>query len=307
MSPSDCRNELVAASRRGRLTSAERTTLAAHLASCEACRTALALGRAFDAAGALEAEDGLRIAKLGIIARRWAESGRGAPGPPSAAVPRRAARTWLFAACLCLVALGASAGARLWMQGSDPAAVPSAPPRPAAVSPLPARQRVSQAIEATAPALVAAPVPSATTTPPLASATPMQRDSAETLFQRASRARRSGEAKLATALYLKLQREYPGSAEARLSHLRLGSLSLERGDAAMALRQFDRHLATGNSALAPEALYGRGRALAVLGRVAEERQAWEQLMTRFPTSPYVAHARRRLGPAKSALAGKDTP
>lgn len=319
MSPADCKNELVATSRRGRLTTAERSALAAHLASCESCRAGLALGRAFDAGGTLEPEDGLRIAKLGMVARRWAESDR-ATLVASGARPRRAARTWLFAACLCLIALGASAGARLWVQGPPQRTEAAAPaPRAAAVRP-PARprERVAQAVEAAVPASAApiaasaAPIAASAEASAALTSRPVnparaEVESAKTLFQRASNARRSGEAKLATSLYAKLQREYPGSAEAKLSHLRLGSLLLEHGDAGMALAQFDRHLAAGGSALAPEALYGRGRALAVMGRSAEERRTWEQLIARYPASPYASHARRRLKGATGAIAGKDTP
>jgi len=77
-----------------------------------------------------------------------------------------------------------------------------------------------------------------------------------------------------------------------------GSLLLEQGQSAGALAQFNRYLASSSGQnLTAEALYGKGRALARLGRSSEERATWAQLIKRFPSSPYVSHARKRLGPA----------
>ena len=44
----------------------------------------------------------------------------------------------------------------------------------------------------------------------------------------------------------------------------------------------------------PEALYGRGRALAALGDRQEEARTWRRLLGDFPDSAYTLHAQRRL-------------
>jgi TolA-binding protein len=120
-------------------------------------------------------------------------------------------------------------------------------------------------------------------------------ETARGLFQRANDARRSGEGARAASLYKKLIARFPTSPEAALSQVRLGGMLLEQGDGRSALGHFDRYLAEQpGGALSPEALYGRGRALASLGRSAEEARAWTRLLADFPKSPYAAHARRRL-------------
>ena len=90
-------------------------------------------------------------------------------------------------------------------------------------------------------------------------------------------------------------RRLKGSAEAALSPVSLGGLLLNRASAGAALEQFDHYLAASpGAALAAEALYGRARALQALGRHAEEKRTWEQLLSRFPGCPYRESARRRL-------------
>ncbi|HEX6272235.1 MAG TPA: tetratricopeptide repeat protein, partial [Polyangiaceae bacterium] len=120
-------------------------------------------------------------------------------------------------------------------------------------------------------------------------------DSAATLLKQASDARRAGDSERAIALYRRLEHEFPASAEAGLAALPLGGLLLDRGQARAALAEFDRHARSGSGGrLLPEALYGRGRALAALGNRSEERRTWTRLLAEFPESPYARHAKRRL-------------
>ena len=68
------------------------------------------------------------------------------------------------------------------------------------------------------------------------------------------------------ALYTKLQTKFPGSDEARLSHVSLGKLLLSSGKAADAERQFALYVAAGSRELVEEALVGRAESLQRLGR-----------------------------------------
>ena len=117
--------------------------------------------------------------------------------------------------------------------------------------------------------------------------------SAVQLFSSANRARRAGQNARAIAMFQQLQRQFPGSAEAQLSHLSLGRVWLGQGRAQQALDQFSSYLASGGP-LAEEALLGTARALAAQGRFEEERAAWQTLQRRFPSSVYQAQAEKRL-------------
>jgi len=121
--------------------------------------------------------------------------------------------------------------------------------------------------------------------------------SAEDLFRDANAERRAGNVGKATQLYRLLQKQHPGSAEAHASRVSLGRLLLDKqGDSAGALAEFDAYLKGGVAAdnLAEEARVGRATALERLGRAAEERQAWEELIKLHPSSLHVTHARERL-------------
>lgn len=288
MKEHDCRSELVLLERRGRLSFSEQGALDAHLSVCDSCRLSFQLGRDFDSGTTLEAGDGLRISRLGERARLWADSA--APVAASICPARtRKVRVLLWAACISLVAAGASATAEFWGSGTDSTVVlPAKAPLVVVPTPPPLRPAAPLAEEKLDPQLERPAVPLSNI-----KARPVS-ESAKTLFQKASTARRAGDTRAAIALYGRLQSEFPSSPEAALGALRLGSLLLERGDASAALRQFDRHLAGSGRRLRPEGLYGRGRALAALRRAPEERKTWHRLLEEFPDSPYAAHARRRV-------------
>jgi TolA-binding protein len=94
-------------------------------------------------------------------------------------------------------------------------------------------------------------------------------------------------------MFQQLQRQFPSSAEAQLSRLSLGRVWLAQGRAQQALEQFSGYLASGGP-LTEEALLGKARALAALGRFGEERAVWQTLQRRFPNSVYQAQAEQRL-------------
>lgn len=120
---------------------------------------------------------------------------------------------------------------------------------------------------------------------------------ARDLFALANMARHDDNGSRASALYRELQRRYPTSAEAVVSRVSFGRLLLDHlGDPTGALAQFDGYLAqTAHTALAEEALFGRASALSQLGRPDAERETWQTLLTRYPSSVYADRARVRMG------------
>lgn len=117
---------------------------------------------------------------------------------------------------------------------------------------------------------------------------------ASELLSRARALRAGGRSAEAATAYRRLLAAYPRSDEARASLVSLGELLLsELGDPAAALRAFDSYLKAGGG-LAQEARYGRVRALARLGRRAEERAAIEQFLLDYPRSVQATSLRARL-------------
>jgi TolA-binding protein len=115
------------------------------------------------------------------------------------------------------------------------------------------------------------------------------------LFSQGNAARRRGDMAEAVIAYEQLQARYPRSAEAALSHVVLARRYLGQ-DPAGALKHFDAYLRSEpHGALAQESLHGRARALGMLGRGADERRAWQELLRRYPESVYADRARERLG------------
>ena len=123
---------------------------------------------------------------------------------------------------------------------------------------------------------------------------------ARSLFAQANAVRRAGELGRAIGLYQTLRRDFPGSAQALLASVSVGDLLLRLGDPAGAIAAYDSYLEhASGGALTEEALFGRARCLASLGRAAEERQTWEDLVRRFPRSAYQPAASKRLGELKN--------
>jgi DNA-directed RNA polymerase specialized sigma24 family protein/TolA-binding protein len=196
-----------------------------------------------------------------------------------------------------------------------PAAVPPAPtsPEPRGRSPRHARAPLPPDVSAPPPVVPGLPPVVAPDPPPAVPANPAAMhpprrppsppepavslgDTAPTLFTRANAARRVGDFEAAVEAYEELARRYPGSREEVLSRATFGTLALNvLGAPQRALGLFDAYLATApDGTLAEEALVGRAEALDDLGRDAEERAAWEELLARFPDSSHGDRARARL-------------
>jgi TolA-binding protein len=168
-----------------------------------------------------------------------------------------------------------------------PAIAPIAPPpasssRPSSTSARPSAHWVS------------AGPPASVEPPPIVTAPPASIDTPESLLRAANDARRARRFDEASRGYEALQARFPTSREAIVSHLSLGNVALERGAFEAALAAFDAYLAAGAAELGEEALLGKARALAGLGRAADERAAWRALEAQYPMSEYRWRARTRL-------------
>jgi TolA-binding protein len=172
---------------------------------------------------------------------------------------------------------------------------PATPPTaaPAATAPVPAP------VVATKPrAVTPSSAPPATAVPSEASAkafdeTPAAPTAAE-LFAAANRARVAGDASRSISLSEQLIDQFPKSAEATSTHLSLGLLLLQQGQAARALGHFETYERLSSGEGRAEALWGKARALQRLGRTQEERSALDELVEKYPRAAYVAAAKKRL-------------
>ncbi|MFO0631838.1 MAG: tetratricopeptide repeat protein [Nannocystaceae bacterium] len=151
---------------------------------------------------------------------------------------------------------------------------------------------------ATLPPVVApAPAPAPTTTAAVAprAATRAEPSSAE-LLTAANAARADRELERAASLYRALQQRWPDSREAAVGCVALGRLQLDRDDAAAAAETFARCVTQHpRGAVVEQAWVGRAEALDALGHDASAREAWSELLRRFPDSLFAARARKRLG------------
>jgi TolA-binding protein len=124
---------------------------------------------------------------------------------------------------------------------------------------------------------------------------PEETETAGDLLQRAGAARLRGDVGGALDLFARLQKRFPQTDEARLSHVSMGTLLLGAGRAAEAEQQLALYLALGRGGeLTEEALADRARCLELLGRADDERRVWSDLLKSFPSTLYGARARQRL-------------
>ena len=117
---------------------------------------------------------------------------------------------------------------------------------------------------------------------------------AATLFVAANRARVAGNTAQALALSQQLLARFPRSAEASSTHLSLGMLRLQQGQAMQALAEFQAYEAQGSGDAMAEALWGKAQALRALGRSKEEMETLHELLRKFPRAAYAAAAQKRL-------------
>jgi TolA-binding protein len=311
MKRSDCRNELAMRSRRQMLSGAEQLLLDAHLAVCDTCRFDREVGADFDEVSGLHpgyemrderlaaavlkkvnARAGWRVARpslwlrsaivfgvVGATMVAWAgvRARLRAGATPTASTPAAMAAGACAEGTSCGDAPGFPTAASEPLVWSTPAAselgesaVPEARSEPGR------RARVHHA-------------------PRVDTGGPAMDTSAALLFERATEQRQRKHAAEAIEVYAELQRKYPFSEEARVSRVSLGRLLLEHGMPADANTQFDAYLkAAPGGALAPEALFGKARALEALGRWDDAREVWSRVATSLPGSSYAAEAKRRL-------------
>jgi TolA-binding protein len=262
-------------------------------------------GVALDEQAELLPGDEARMSALvaGALEELDAELSRGAPRPV-----RRRSNAWFFAssaACGMLLTVALASAWQLAERRDWFGLVDRAPAPPVAVVPLkrpaPATAAAAASAGSTTPATAvsALPAPRVEAAPPLArgaakqaaassSSTPAT--TAGEVFARANAARRSGDSAGAIALYEQLIALFPATVEAEDARVLVGNLRLGQRAPGAALTEFDKY---SPGALTAEALWGRARALRGLGDRAE-REALEQLMRDYPSSPYAPAARQRL-------------
>lgn len=298
--------DLSARARRGELGESELLELEQLIESSHEARLAHQAGQEFDAEDSVLAGDEALATRINQkLFERRAE-----PRPS-----RRFRAIGLVVGGVCTTVAAAAAGPGLLHQMkfllSDVIEVraPAAPQTPPQASNAGRAPRSVASIPNAAPTVSAAIAPDAPT--PSAGAGSESRakrsaakptvESTETetsaaLFARASLARRQGAVRQATELYARLLRRFPGSPEAAQAEVTLGSLRLQSGAPGASLGHFERYLARyPGGALAAEALWGKTRALAALGRDDEARRNLLMLIERYPRSTYATAARSKLG------------
>lgn len=295
--PSFAGEDLSVRARRGSLSDTERRALEQALASSATLRVAHQVGCDFDRVGAVRPGDYELIVRVVETAVRT----------PRQSIVRRPAFRWGLALAATLAAT--SAGASWWSsrQGGRASAVPApvstssaAPARsPVLRWPSAASNAEPSSQSPVASSLPATPALPSTRLPPTEAPSSDRPEplSAKSLFRDANAARRAGDFARARALYADLDRMFPRSEEARLAHVSAGKLLLSMGKAADAERHFRLYLNEGGE-LAEEAMVGRAQTLRLLGRTSDERQVWQELLQRFPSSVYTSRARQRLAEAE---------
>ncbi len=123
-----------------------------------------------------------------------------------------------------------------------------------------------------------------------------------TILEEIQNHRKSGNWGRVAMLYKRLIQSAPGGETAIVSRVSLGEIYLTKlREYQSALHQFDKYLRSGHTALLPEALYGRCKALKALGQQDQERQCLERFTRQFTSALQVTDARARL----NLLRGRD--
>lgn len=300
--------DLSARSRRGELSEAEQKQLRVALDASVEARMAHRAGLEFDAEDSVLAGDE-------ALAQRVSERLLTTHPTVKPIARRSGRRIWRFAAAGVCLTVAAAAGTPVarnatelireltWGSSSSPSrAVPPepapAPPAPAKAAPavLPDPPAEPEAEPETESAETSAPKERRVQRRKAKPSVETEESGAATAFREASRLRREGRAAEAIQQYAALLKRYPSSPEARASEIALGMLHLGAGSPASGLRYFDRYLSTNpGGQLAADALWGKTRALAAMGRNEEARRGLELLIDRYPRSTYATAARAKLG------------
>jgi TolA-binding protein len=283
----DYPEDLSVHARRGCLSRSERPALERDFGADPLLRVAHRVGSDFDRISEVRAGDDE------LIARSLARMARQSEAAPRARRVRRSLGVLLAAAFLAGGVAAASGGAwyRSWVKQPAPSAqalvatgVRTGPPQLAVpVAPAPT-------VASAAPIAETPPLPSHTTARAALAGEP----TAAALFEQASAARRAGDYGRAGALFTDLQERFPRSPEAHLAEISLGKLLLSSGRPERALAHFRRYLDSGGGPLGEEALVGSAESLMRLGRTADERRAWQELLAKYPTSVHAARASGRV-------------
>ncbi|HEY4015677.1 MAG TPA: tetratricopeptide repeat protein [Polyangiaceae bacterium] len=310
MKRADCRNELVMRSRRQTLSSAEEVLLDAHLVMCETCRFDREVGADFDEVSGLHPGYEMREERIAAAVLKKVRPRTGwAAARPSLWLRSAIVFGVVGATVVAWASVRSRLGASAASTATAPAAIVSACTERASCGEgqgLPTA--VPEVLVLAAPAwgeLGESALPETVRVAGRrggvrhgshATSAALEADvSAAELFERATEERQRKHAAQAIEIYAELQRRYPVSKEALVSRVSLGRLFLEHGMPADANTQFDAYLtAAPGGALAPEALFGKARALEALGRRDEARDVWRRVATSLPGSPYAAEAKRRL-------------
>ena len=302
--------DLLDRERRGMLFPDERRRLDAHAAHCSACALERNVVFEFASERRTGREDDAAVSRLILGAVAVAADTQTMRRPIDFRVPKATGlRRWALISCgRGRRNLGAGHGDPLGQGAEGPGHPASTPPAPAAeVAP---REPVGDDVAASVPAEALPPEaePAMPKARPRRAADRGHRAAvasvsaggpdllASELFARANEARRRGDSAEAIRLYGLLRQRFSGSREEVTSRVALGRMLLDRMDEpSAALSMFDRYLMdSSDGTLAEEARLGRALALMRLGRSAEERQAWQQLLTAHPRSVQAERARKRL-------------
>jgi TolA-binding protein len=216
---------------------------------------------------------------------------------------RRNLRMTLLVAAALLIGSVATAGVggRVWSEVASalsfeddaPTAIATAPPPAVSVAPAPVAKHVV-APDSTALVVPETSAEAATAIVPVSLSAAPPVETPASLFDAGNKARNEGDYGRAITLHRRLETTFPQSREAHTSYATLGRLLLDRGDAAGALAAFDAYRAKGPGPLDEVVLVGRATALERLGRDADARVTWTELLREFPDTPYREHAESKL-------------
>jgi TolA-binding protein len=330
----DSVSDLLSLERRGALSESAQGRLQEALEASEELRVLHEAGLAFDAEAPVLAGDEARIERMARRVRQGTRSVRLSPrvlqaaqslalgaliaGVAIAAIelsrwhPRASTETTHSAASALTSHTPSLAGDQRLVPVTPEPAVSEAPPekiptptliRPNAAGPANAAALLGSAAASNAKqgsdsAASATPAPPSSSSASFADAPEAllaaKYKSASELFADANKARVQGDAKNAIAISEQLEATFPNSSEGITTHLSLGVLYLQQGQASRALTEFKTYRHIGSSALFAEALWGEEQALQQLGQVTEERAVLEELLANYPRSAYAGAAQKRL-------------
>jgi TolA-binding protein len=300
--------DLSVRARQGALSEAERPALERALAASQTLAVAHQVGTDFDRLGQVRSGDDELVARLADLTL---SSSR-----PRARFALARRRLLLVLAAALTVAGSAAAwhGAAV-LRSAQPAPRLAAPvSKPTSLAHVtrletPVGLKLPLAVELLpAPTAVATALPAASVgvaisadSPGTNATAPRSLEDAAGLFREAAAARRSSDFGRARQLYLRLENDFPDSAEAQLAPVSLGKVLLLMGRAGEAERQFSLYSSAGG-ALSEEALVGQAQSFARLGRASDELKVWQRLLQDFPRSLYAGEANQRLSALAAASA-----